>query len=173
MLGLVLSVGVLAGLVAVLVVLARRRDRADRRRLGLDLAAKPDPELVDRAFDPSLCAFCDEPRRHECRACTRPTCDEHRPWPAQVFCYPCEAEWLRGTRRRALIITPIVLGSMVAIALATVGIGFAIDLDGGGTLALGAIAAPILIAAPIYAALERRLRRRFRPTGSLPRATQR
>jgi len=172
MTGLVISSVVVVALVAALVMAARRRDRADRRRLGLDLPEKPDPVLVDRPFDPDLCAYCDDPRHYSCRACSRPTCSEHRPWPAHRFCFSCEAEWARGERKRSFVIVPIVIVAMAVVA----GVIAAVAMLAGfasGKLALGGILAAFAIAAPLYAALDRLLRRRFRPSALIPTAIAR
>lgn len=172
MTGLAISSVVVVALVAALVIAARRRDRADRRRLGLDLPAKPDPVVVDRPFDPELCAYCDEARHYTCRACSRPTCSEHRPWPAHRFCYACEAEWARGERRRSLVIVPIVVASMVVVAGAISAVAVVMDRV-NARLGLAAIIVALAIAAPLYGAIDRLLRRRFRPAGTIPTATVR
>jgi hypothetical protein len=169
---LILGLALLAALVGVLVVMTRRRERAHRRALGLDLPPRPDPEPVERAFDPALCTYCDRKGEVTCPACTRNMCDEHQPWPKSRFCYQCEAEWERGARRRGLWITPIVIGLMVSVALAIAGTVMSL-VPRGNTFALVAILAPFAIAAPAYKRIEGRTRRRFRPGGRVPIATAR
>src|SRR5947209_5821700 len=87
-----------------------------QRRHGPPIVQKPDPQPVDRAFDPKLCTYCDEPGKFACNACSRALCAEHRPWPATRFCYACEATWEDGSRKRAIVIMPIVLAAMLAVA---------------------------------------------------------
>ncbi|MCA9678569.1 MAG: hypothetical protein H6709_07000 [Kofleriaceae bacterium] len=164
-----------AGMAVVLAVVAGRRDRRERLRLGLDLPPRPDPPLVDRAFDPARCAYCDEATRYRCRACDRAGCEDHRPRGAERFCYECDREWRAGAGRRGWLITGVVLATMFATLLTVAGLMAAFDRAGivSSRLALAALVAPLLIAAPTYLAIERQLRRRFRPVGQVPRATVR
>ena len=157
-----------AALVGWLVVIGRRRDRTIRRQLGIGGATRPEPQPVDRAFDPALCAYCDERGKFACPACSRNTCAEHRPWPVGRFCYSCEALWSAGANKRALVIVPIVIGAMLLVAT-----GFGLFGLVSETFAVGAIVAPLAFAAPLYLRIERSLRRRFRPPGQLPKATAR
>ena len=147
-----------------------RRDRfATRTRPSVP--ARPDPELVERPFDPSLCAYCDDPQRAACPACTRPLCGMHRPWLAHQFCAGCVREWAAGSRRRAFVLVPPMLLVAGAIAAALVLAMPAPDsqLRGAG----GSIVILVGGVVPLYFWIERLLRRRFRPTGMLPPASLR
>jgi hypothetical protein len=162
---IVFSCTLLAGLFGALIVIQRRRDNADRAR---PTNTRPDPQVVDRPFDPTLCAFCDQPGRNACPACGRKLCGEHRRWPHDRFCWPCEAEWNRGARKRAFWIAPIVI--VLACSLfALVGLLGALS----SRMTFGALVAPIAAGAPAYLWLERRMRRRFRPQVELLAATAR
>ena len=162
---LIASGAIVVALFAWLVVIGRRRERATRRHTG---PTRPDPQPIDRAFDPALCTYCDERGKFPCPACTRNTCAEHRPWPEGRFCYSCEAQWNAGARKRAFVIVPIVIAGMVVVMGV---VAFVASFARQATL--GALVLPILIAAPLYLRLERLMRRRFRPGAQMPSATVR
>ena len=132
---------------------------------------RPDPELVERPFDPSLCAYCDDPQRAACPACTRPLCGLHRPWLEHQFCAGCEREWAAGSRRRAFVLVPPMLLVAGAITAALVLAITSPDsqLRGAG----GSIVILVGAVVPLYFWIERLLRRRFRPQGLLPPASVR
>jgi hypothetical protein len=171
---IVLSGVILMGLFGSLIVINRRREQAERKRPKS--APRPDPQLVDRPFDPALCAFCDEAGTNACKACGRRLCAEHRPWLADRFCWPCEAQWEGGARRRAFLITPLVLGGIVVLfgVFAGIAVLFA-EITGfaSAKLFVAAFVVPLVIGAPAYLRIERTMRRRFRPGGALPSATVR
>ncbi len=162
------------GLCIVLVVIQRRN--AGPRTAGPRSIPKPDPVPVDRPFDPALCAFCDEPGRPSCAACGRSLCAEHRPWPAERFCAPCETRWDRGARRRALVIAPLVIGAMFVTCMSVGGVVLmfaAVTHSTGGAGMIAAFIVPLAIATPVYLKIERRMRRGFRVGTGLPSATLR
>ena len=51
------------------------------------------------------------------------------------------------------------------------GIGVVVTLTNTTSLGLGWVLAPLLVAVPLYLRLERSMRRRFNPPGTLPTAT--
>jgi hypothetical protein len=161
MFALVLSGVILVGLCAALVIYQRRRYPASKP------VVRKTPPLVDRAFDPALCAFCDEAGKHGCPACSRRMCNDHVPWPATRFCWPCEEQWDRGARKRAIVIVPIVFAAMLGLAGVAGGLAAVTHAD---KLALGGVLLALAMAAPLYLRIERRMRRRFRPGTDLPAA---
>ncbi len=178
MLGLIVSGVLIAGLLGFL-AMHRRRERRDRQALGLDrpVSVRPDPVVVDRPFDPALCAYCDEPSRFACTACARPLCAMHRPWLAHQFCSACETEWEARSGRRKLIVLPIMVGAMAVTAGVIGGVLALLGQLGSGTgdskLGLLVMIAPIMIAAPVYLGAETIMRRWFKKRGALPQATLR
>jgi hypothetical protein len=171
---IILSGVILVGLFGSLILINRRREHAERNRPKS--ASRPDPELVVRPFDPTLCAFCDEAGTNACKACGRELCAEHRPWLADRFCWPCEAQWDRGARKRAFLITPLVLGGIVVLCGVIGGAALLLaELSGfeSGKLMLAPFIVPLALGAPAYLMIERTMRRRFRPGTDLPSATLR
>lgn len=128
-------------------------------------------QVVERSLEPTSCAYCDRPRNGTCPACSRATCAAHRPSPAHIFCFQCDAEWSRGESRRGIVGIVVMV---VAAALAMI-LGMAIGAIAGsvGLGSLGALVLPLPTAAATHIGLERYFRRTFRPTGALPPATLR
>lgn len=177
-LGLILSGVMIAGLLGFLALL-RRRERRDRQALGLDRPSisRADPAVVDRPFDPALCAYCEDPSRFSCSACMRPLCAMHRPWLEHQFCAGCETEWEAKSGRRRLIILPIMICAMAVTAGVIGGLLALFGQLGSGAsnskLVLLVMIAPVACAAPVYLGTERFMRRWFRKRGALPQATLR
>jgi hypothetical protein len=168
MFALFLSGVLLVGLLGTLSIVSRRRDKAERRALGLDQPQRPDPDPILRAPDDRRCGFCDDEGLNPCRACGRLTCPEHRPWPVERFCYTCEAAWKEGGRRRAMLVVPLVIGVMVAVFMAIGAVALLTPVI-PMKAAVAMFLLPLFAAAPAYAWIERAMRRRFRPPG-LPTA---
>lgn len=176
MIALLLSGVMIAGLLGWLAV-HRRSEQRERRSLGLDrpVSHGPDPIPVDRPFDASLCAYCEDPQRFHCPACSRPLCAMHRPWLEHQFCAGCETEWESTAGRRKLVILPVMVLAMGLVAAACGVVIVFLERAGyrSGKLGLAAIIGPIVIAAPVYLGTERFMRRWFRQRGQLPQATAR
>jgi hypothetical protein len=165
MFGLIVSGILLAGLFGWLIVMKRRQARSER---AIASTPSPLPVVVDRPHDPTLCDFCDEKRSTECPVCTRPLCALHAPWRPGLFCALCNDEWEAGARRRALIVMPLVAVGMIAVAGVTVLVMEQTSMQPG----LGALVLWVGSGAPMYLAIEHRMRRLFRRRGRLPRAHQ-
>lgn len=175
---LIAAIAGLAFVVAATVGLVwnRRRQRRVRQALGLDRPIPPSPEpvVVDRAFDPHLCAYCEDPSRGTCTACARALCGMHQPFPPHVYCRACEVEWEAGTVRRKLILAPLTLG----VGVLTAGVAAAILMVLNGViagiadskLAMLTVIIPFACAYRFYIAADRYMRRWFVRRGSLPQA---
>jgi hypothetical protein len=160
---IVFSVVAIAGLSAWLFVIKRREARARR-----PVTPSRSPQVIDRPFDPNLCAYCDEKRTAACPVCTRPLCALHAPWKAGMFCPTCEDEWETGARRRALIVVPVTVLGMMAAAGATAAVMSLASVQPGFPLLVALFGA----GAPLYLGTERWMRRTFRRRGQLASARQ-
>jgi Mn2+/Fe2+ NRAMP family transporter len=157
MVDLIVSAVLLAGLLGALIVVAARG--------GAFRSEKKEEAPVEHWVD-GQCCLCSDPVTSACRACGRPLCDAHKPWQAHLFCRVCEFHWNEGARRRAFLLTPLVLAVMLLLVGA---LGLVAAFTHTGSLAI--ILAPLLSAPFVYLGFERLMRRRFRAKERVPPAS--